>query len=213
MTWNDVKVGQFMKMAALKDKLFEEPDEFTYETIAILNNITLDDVLNMPINDVRKKAEDMVFLNKKPEVSKVKDYYMLNGKKYCVFKDINDITTAQYIDFQTYAKNIEKHLDCFLSIFLIPEGKKYNDGYRIIDAQKDIREHLTIVDAMSIAAFFFSKYQKLTKRTILLLKVYLTVMKWKAPKALKPKIEEAKKQLKEMEKVQALLLGLHIWKQ
>lgn len=53
-----------------------------------------------------------------------------------------------------------------LSVFLIPKGKKYGEGYSIDDTIKEIGEYLSIVDAQSILFFFIILYQSLTKVTL-----------------------------------------------
>ena len=52
-------------------------------------------------------------------------------------------------------------MEKILSIFLIPDGCKYNDGYDIVDLQKVIRENLSFRVAEGLLGFFIEKYGKL----------------------------------------------------
>jgi len=89
--------------------------------------------------------------------SEVKKDYILNGRKYTLQKAINHISPAQYIDFNNYLKDgeiDEKYAD-ILSVFLIPEGMKYNDGYDIDEVKDDINKYMCITDALGIFSYFF----------------------------------------------------------
>ena len=52
-----------------------------------------------------------------------------------------------------------------LSIFLVPEGKKYNTDYDIDEVKKDLEE-FNVEDAMSVCDFFTSLFQVLYRRAL-----------------------------------------------
>lgn len=98
----------------------------------------------------------------------LKEEYEINGKKYKLVTMIKDVKAAQFVDFQIYLKNYK--IQNVLSIFLLPieyrwskifkksfkKVKDYNDGYDLVELQKDIYEHLTISDAITISDFFLN---------------------------------------------------------
>ena len=73
-------------------------------------------------------------------------------------QDLTKITAAQYIDFQTLSQEGEEKTVELCSVFLIPKGHKYADGYDIADVQDAIRRHLSVQDVVTLAAFFLRKY-------------------------------------------------------
>ena len=98
--------------------------------------------------------------------------------------DIPSITTAQYVDYQNYMK--EEHIDLqkVISVFLIPEGHNYNDGYNMKEVIADI-DDMRFVDAQALGFFI----QKQSGLFIIVLKDYLS-QKMKKMGIPKKKIEE-----------------------
>ena len=103
--------------------------------LSILNDTTDDVIMDKPLTEVGKMAEEMGFLAVPPQRVVVPSQIVLNGKKYNIQYDIKNITTSQYIDFQTFIKDYNKYMVELASIVVIPEGKKYNDGYDIVEVQ------------------------------------------------------------------------------
>ena len=98
-----------------------------------------------------------------------KDKYIVNGREYEFHGDIPSITTAQYIDYQTYMKEKPVDLQKVISVFLIPKGHTYNDGYKIEEVMADISDML-IVDVQALGFFI----QKQSALFILITKDYLS---------------------------------------
>ena len=65
----------------------------------------------------------------KPSNSKHPKKININGQVYKVNYNIGKLNMAQYIDFQQtiIKKNYLENLPALLSIFIIPNGHKYND--------------------------------------------------------------------------------------
>ena len=84
-----------------------------------------------------------------------------------------------------------------LSVFFIPKGFEYNEGYEINEVIEDIENNVDIVTASSVASFFELQSQTCIKA----LKDYsLKVMKKAMKKQNEPmKKAELKKKIQEME--------------
>ena len=80
--------------------------------------------------------------------------------------DMRKITTAQYIDFQTFSKDKEKNLVEMLSCFLVPRGCNYNDGYDILDVHRAIREEMSVAEVIALLAFFFKSWADSIRDTL-----------------------------------------------
>lgn len=153
-SWNEVSVGMFSEIrAAYNDINMSEEDR----AIGLVALLTGEDPLTMELSDFRQILMNLSFVNEEVKPAEVKKVYILNGKNYTLQKAINHVSTAQYIDFNNYIKEgeiDEKYAD-IISVFLIPEGMKYNDGYDIEEVKADINKHMSITDALGIFSYFF----------------------------------------------------------
>lgn len=160
-------------------KEFEQIDQIVhadipadYKAVNLLSVLSGEDVSlfeNLPIHQFTDLVKHIDFITTElPEV-KVKDKYIVNGREYEFHGDIPSITTAQYIDYQTYMKEKPVDLQKVISVFLIPKGHTYNDGYKIEEVLADINDML-IVDVQALGFFI----QKQSALFILITKDYLS---------------------------------------
>ena len=146
------------------DILQSDEDDITKqaELIATIEDISVDEVLNMPIQESAKKVKSLVFLNEFP----MKEYrslktQVMGGKTYDVITDMSKLTTAAFIDYQTYTKlSFRDAYDKILSCFIIPAGFTYNDGYDVAEVQKVIRENLSWPEVQGMLGFMLKRYAK-----------------------------------------------------
>lgn len=163
--YNDVTIEKYLEIKAVIDGGYDD-DVTNVKLVSILADMTEDEVGNLNLTEYHKLNQKLVFLTEMPVQKIVATKYKLGGYELETVLNMKDMTVSQYIDYQTFVKDLDKYLVEMLSIFLIPKGKKYNEGYDIIEVQKVIRENLSIVDAMSMSGFFLLLYQSLTKATL-----------------------------------------------
>ena len=158
MNWNDITIK---KWEQLKDVLASDVDDIekNVEILAVVYDKDVEEVYNMPLVKFGEMAKSISWLSTPPEPATVSERYKINGVTYRLVMNPQEISTAQYIDFKTLYVEKEKHMAEILAIFLIPEGKTYNDGYDISQVEKDIYEHLPITYALGMSAFFLLLYQ------------------------------------------------------
>ena len=84
------------------------------------------------------------------------------------------------MDFQHLCDDPLHHLPELVSVFLIPEGHKYNTGYDIIELQDDIRNTLCVADASSLLAFFLRKFNASIKGILLYSKLQVRMIRDKS---------------------------------
>ena len=164
-TWRDITIEKYERLATLqKDELTEI--DLVAATVAILDGVTVRQVEEMPYTTLLLKARGLRFLQKNPLPSIVKHKYIINATTYIPTLNPADITTAQYIDFQVRASDAPEDLAGLLSIFLIPEGHKYNEGYSSDDVREEIFKYLPIEDGLGLSAFFFELWKKSIRRLL-----------------------------------------------
>ena len=125
-----------------------------------MNNTTVKEVEELPYGVLLLKARGLRFLQSNPIPNLIRKSYSIGGKKYVTTIRPEEITTAQYIDFQVRATDAPEDLAGLLSVILIPDGKKYNDGYSSDDVRQEIYKNFPIEDAMGVSAFFFTLWKK-----------------------------------------------------
>lgn len=149
MKWSDVTLKQFLE---LKD-IMQIEDE-TDRTIAIAELLLGLDVSNLPLSEFNKKMKELSFLKEEIPNNHIVKKVEINNRKYNIDALLGRVSTAQYVDFTNYMKE-ENNITKVLSVFFIPNGHKYNDGYDMEQVIKDM-ESLPVDIAIS-ESFFFSK--------------------------------------------------------
>lgn len=134
--------------------------------ISILTDKTTDEVENMLLVELRGLTSQLGFLTEKAEAVEVRKEYKVGDFTLIPEKKITKIKAGQFISFQEFAKvyrdnNADvKYIPYLLSCFMIPRGKKFAEGYDVEDVQEAIAEHLSVVDALSLTAFFLTKIKQ-----------------------------------------------------
>lgn len=158
-------IGKYEEICRLcKDEELDELDR-QVKIISVLSDLSEDEILNLPIVEYKEMAERTKFLNEMTErdAARIASSYNVGGFKLVPVTDVRKITTAQYIDFQEYAKGGDENLVEVLSCMLVPKGMKYNNGYDVVDVQQAIRENMSVSDVLALTAFFLASYRKLTR--------------------------------------------------
>lgn len=202
--WNDITVNIFNKLKTIDVNAGDDLDMLNsnIELLSILCDVDEDTIANLTTTEFTNLLLQTAFLKDMPKAD-INDSYVINGKEYTVFLSMKNMTVSQYIDFQTFYKEQDKYLKELLSIFLIPKGKKYGEGYDINETINDIGEYLSIVDAYSILFFFIILFQNLTKVTLTCcIKDMKKMMKKMTNKA---ELEKTKAAIREIQKVKDLV--------
>lgn len=186
--YKDLTLEKYIELYELDIHGMEEID-IQSNIIAILSDMTVDEILDLPIPQYKKLAQQTAFLTAQPQVKarKINKIY-INGKEYNVLDKIEKMTTGQYIDYQTYLKkNDVKMLPYILSCLIIPSGEKYGDT----DTIEQIKQ-MTVEEALTISNFFMNKSLTLIKGTLRYLE-YMMKRKMKKVKeeTLKQQMTEA----------------------
>ena len=148
LTWSNITYRTLLDIREAAN--IEDENERVF---AIMEAVFGESVLDLPLKDFNEKCKELQFLQKEiPNDLHVKDI-KVNGREYYFDGLLGKITTAQYIDFQNHQKNNDEQKS--FSVFIIPKGHKYNDGYDIEQVFKDILD--MPVPILFSASFFFSR--------------------------------------------------------
>jgi len=193
--WNDITVADLIKIREIDSLQMATDDEKNLKVAALLAGIPYDELLMIPLDKVRGIMDNTDFLMQKPQPAKARNTYTINGKKYKLFKTPSEMTVAQYISFQQIqADGFEKRPLEMLSLFLIPEGHQYNDGYDMEEVMDDMG-NMNICDALGVCCFFMRRCLKSIRHIKVLSTLMLKVERLKAPKTKKEAIRATEIQI------------------
>ena len=198
--YRDLPIGLYLEICDIDRREDLEDINKQVSIISVLTGMAEEDIYNLPLEEYRQLAAKSQYLRHPYEGEILTEKNYIVGKFTLVpIEDYRKITTAQYIDFQTFAKDAERNIVEILSCMLIPKGKKYNQDYDVLEVQKALREHLCVADALSLLAFFFVQYRQSIKDS-------LTYSREMAMRLRDP--EKKRRMLREIQKEEDRLLKL-----
>lgn len=165
--YESLTIGKYLEIQAIEaDQSLEDIDR-QVRVLSVLTGRSERDLLNAPIAEYRELAARSEFLTRQPaKIGRPALAYALpGGWDLVATSDLRRITTAQYIDFQTYAEDPDRYAVELLSVFLVPRGKHYNDGYDVAQVQAAVRDNLSVAEVLALTAFFLSRYARLMRVT------------------------------------------------
>lgn len=158
--------------------------------VSVLTGMDVEDIELLPVTEFQKFLPALEFLQTEPETHHHQFEYTVNDRVYDFKGKIDEMTTAQYIDYRAYMDKEEKDIPELMSVFMIPKGHDYNDGYDMEQVKSDIGD-MCWLDVRA-AAFFFRIW----------LAAYILILKSSLVEAVKEtKLErkEKKRQIRELE--------------
>ena len=198
LSWNEMTVADYIRLREISKLQMATEDEKNLMVAALIAEKPYQEILQLPLDKARELMDKTEFLLQQPVPGKTKRKYELNGRTYRLFKDPSEMTVAQYIDFQQIHK--EGFENCpaeMLSIFLIPEGHQYNDGYDKDQQLEDMLE-MNIVDALGVCNFFVKRCLKSIRQMKMFSVLMLKVVRLRAPKEMKSLIKAEETRIQSM---------------
>lgn len=172
-------IGVFKAMAKIHRSQISDDDK-VFQTAALLCGMDYDDFLNLPLNESRAIVAQMNFVYTEPKPEKIRRKYQLGTREYKMMKNPDEMTTAQYLNYQSIiGVPVDENMDDLMTIILVPDGKVYGD-YDMEEAKEEIANNLTVTEALGIANFFTASLEKSMRRMIMWSEAALISIKWKA---------------------------------
>ena len=139
-----------------KDNNIEDMQAVQAEWLAIYADTDVDSIMNYPVTKYHKLLERFYndyFTDFSKAEPKIKDKYTAGDMVLVPMLDFTQITVAQMMDFSVLSTDPVENIEKLLAIFLIPKGKKYNDGYDLLEVQKAILK-MSFNELSPLLAFF-----------------------------------------------------------
>lgn len=188
--WSDVTLSTWMRMNEITAR--ENEIERIVGFVALFNEMTEDEVLALPLDKFKEYMAQMGWMNTPPDIEQPKQEYTINGKTYVLTMNFHKLTTAQYIDFQSYTKS--EDYSQMLSVFLIPKGKKYGDGYDVFEVQQDLKQ-MPVQEVLGLMGFFIILYRSWSRA---LLKYSSRILRKAAKREKNPELMETVTKMEEL---------------
>lgn len=145
----------------LKDNNVEDMQEIQAEWLAIYADTDIDTIMSYPLTKYHKLVEKFYndyFTDFSHAEPAIKDKYTAGDMVLIPMLDFTQITVAQMMDFSVLSADPIENIEKLLAIFLIPKGKKYNDGYDLMEVQKAILK-MDFNEVSPLLAFFLKWFQ------------------------------------------------------
>ena len=151
MNWNDVSLRKWNEIETIFKGEYEDDILQTADLIKVVFDI--EDPMSMSPQEFQKYVHELEFIKTEIPQRKLLNVYTINGTKYYLNGNVYEMSMAALMDWRQYStKEDVDYAEC-LSVFLIPQEHKYNDGYDIEKVVEDINS-LPITDALKIFSFF-----------------------------------------------------------
>lgn len=197
-SWSDITINDYKEILEIQQREYDSDLEKGIAVLSVLCGVDEEELYSIPISQLNGLLNGISWMNNEFTFNQNwnSKYIKINGVKYDVVVDINKFTVAQYADFQIYwdKRDDVNYMGKLLTIFIIPDGKKYNDGYDIVELASILENYVSITDYNSVCFFFLKDLMLSTKASL-----YYSV--WETMKMIrKEKNKEKKKELKELKK-------------
>ena len=175
--WDNISVGEFVEIRAILEDESRSFDEKQIALAAVVAGLTEDELLDMPLEEARPAFAKAGGLESLPKRSRIRQIYRI-GRWVLRATEAKDMTVAQWVDFQTYGRDMEHNIVNVLSVALVPAGKTYNTDYDIEELKRDISAKMMIPDALAVCFFFQKRWLKSMQRSLNYLVGWTTLKGW-----------------------------------
>lgn len=196
----ELSIKKYRQLIELKREDYEDM-EYSMEILSILSDIPVEDLLELPLDEFTDLMSKTSFLNQtmeKVDYEKLGKTLKINGKEYTLIRKAKDLTAGQYIDYKSYCARDKfmEMLPYIMTVFLIPKGCKYNQGYDIVELANEFDEHMNIPLALGISDFFLHQSRKQMMASVLCSKLKIQrMMKKEKNKEMKMKLQDCLEQM------------------
>lgn len=180
-SWDDISISKFEQIKKVVDDEELSAAEKDIKLIAMMCDVDEKEIWALTVGEIHQLSTQLNWIEStsfthpnEPRYKSVK----IGGYDIRVETDLRKMTIAQYVDFQTYYQDVDRYRAELLSVFFIPKGKKYGEGYDIVDFIQTIRDNVSIIDFNTFLFFFVRKSEHSMKDTAICLASKLKVKAW-----------------------------------
>lgn len=151
---SELPIGTHLRILQVSQGAQDDIDKTT-EIIQLLTGRSIEDIESLSLSEYAALASGCGWLHEEIALVQVEREYKVGDYRLRP-TDADKLTFAQYVDFQTFAKDADRYMVELLSVLLVPVGHRYNVGYDIERVKAHIARYLPTDAALSLVAFFFA---------------------------------------------------------
>ena len=193
-TWKDISIKDYKEIVEISRRELDSDLEKDIALAALLYDTPERDLYDLSVGEMKQVLMSIAWI-KEPFTFNYKwsaKHLNINGKKCRMYQSIEELTVAQYMDFQTFWEDRDNRQGSVLACFIVPEGHKYNEGYDATEFAEELESTLSIQDWNSIAFF-------LLKNWLVSIRASIRYSVWVIQKMIwKERNREKKKELREI---------------
>ena len=169
--WNAITIDVYYDLLdILEDEKLSGFDK-NILSCSLLTGLPAEYFKGLPVTDAGEVFGWLSFLNNPPSISHpIGGFKKIRiGERELILTPLEKLTVAQFTDWNVIASSggdLKTNIDSLLSVFLVPEGTTYGEGYDINILKQDIRSHLPFITAQSLINFLLTKYLRLLGRSL-----------------------------------------------
>ena len=164
-SWKEMPISVFQKVWDIQSLHISE-DEKIMKITALLAGIPEEEFLSLPLCDAREYIAQTHFMYEEPKPHRPNRVYKIGHRFYRMMKNVDELTTAQYINYQAIVgRPVREIIADLMAIVLVPEGKVYGEVPHQ-EVVEEIREGMNIEDALSVADFFTRLFERSMRRML-----------------------------------------------
>ena len=179
MNWKEINIKKGKELYELdKDDFYKDNElEKLTQQLCIILDKDVEWVESLPLNDVFNYQTELAFLKEAPKGDFEKEFE-IDGIFYKMV-DLSTMKFGEWIDLDTYCKDVFGQLERIMAVIYRPEGEKYDPS--LVESRAQIFLEKMSYETAAGAALFFSLLEmasiKTTKDYSLLEEVMMELMK------------------------------------
>jgi hypothetical protein len=178
--WSEIKLKQFVEIGKVPELGFDELDA-QLKILEILTGVSDEYFLSIPAPELKKIISKTSFVFKPFEGKGIVNVIKVNGQRYKIRYETNELTGGEYIDVQNYLKEgVNKNLHKILAIYFHPVnmfGFKQRKYYKKVEGRlvqtlesrertaEILYEHITMDKVFPVSTFFLKLWGGLIRAT------------------------------------------------
>lgn len=155
--WSDVTVKEWVIISSILSSEFFEIEEKLEKIALLLSDLTIEELINLKVNDYSKIINKVSFVMKEPEKTPILKSIKVAGRSFDVDTNLNEVVTGQYYMAQNIMKQEDEVFDKIkkiLGVYIRPKGKSWGE----FDYEENVEflyNNLTIDVGYSAGVFFY----------------------------------------------------------
>ena len=166
--WNELTLGRYQRInKVLKDDTKIHDIERVLRIISAISDIPKRDLYVLDLPSIGKLGGHLTkFLETEPE-DELQHIVEIDNVKYGFHPKLQDMTLGEFIDLETYIKDIDENLHLILSVLYRPITAQSGDKYRIEEYEPNrdradlFKKKLTVKEVHAASVFFYDLERQL----------------------------------------------------